>query len=158
MAKFAKTKKMITRSLIFTVITLFAAACGSSDAPKDVEAVRDVNAKQTTNIQWLDSARDFGKITQGQKLAVSFRFKNTGDKPLVIESVKPACGCTVADYPKEPIAPGGEGEITGAFDSEGREGANHKEITVTTNTAEHTHVLTFDVTVVGGPQQQAPAN
>lgn len=151
---------MTVRSLILITIVSFAAACGSSDAPGDIDKLRNESSKQTTTIQWLDSARDFGNIILGQKLSVSFRFKNTGAKPLVIQSVHPACGCTVADYPKEPIAPGGEGEITGEFNSEGKEGQNHKEITVLTNTATHTHKLAFTVTVVGKPQQQAqaPAN
>lgn len=151
---------MTVRSLILITIVSFAAACGSSDAPGDIDKLRNESSKQTTTIQWLDSARDFGNIILGQKLSVSFRFKNTGSKPLVIQSVHPACGCTVADYPKEPIAPGGEGEITGEFNSEGKEGQNHKEITVLTNTATHTHKLAFTVNVVGKPQQQAqaPAN
>jgi len=149
---------MIARSLVFTVFVSFILGCTSSGSPKDVDAARNEGVKELTTIQWLDSARNFGKISEGQKLSVSFRFKNTGNKPLVIQSVHPACGCTVADYPKEPIAPGQEGEITGEFNSDGREGQNHKEITVYTNTAVHTHNLVFDVDVVGKPQPQVPAN
>ncbi|MBL7698016.1 MAG: DUF1573 domain-containing protein [Chitinophagaceae bacterium] len=151
---------MTVRSLIFLTFVSFAAACGSTDAPKDIDAIRNESSKELTTIEWIDSVRNFGNISEGQKLSVSFRFKNTGNKPLVIQSVHPACGCTVADYPKEPIAPGQEGEITGEFNSEGREGQNHKEITVRTNTAAHSHNLVFDVNVVAKPQQQAqaPAN
>lgn len=152
---------MIARSLVFTAFVSFIVACNGSDAPapKDIEAARNEGVKELTTIQWLDSVRNFGQISEGQKLSVSFRFKNSGDKPLVIQSVHPACGCTVADYPKQPIAPGQEGEITGEFNSDGREGQNHKEITVYTNTAAHTHNLVFDVNVVGKPQPQAaPAN
>jgi Protein of unknown function (DUF1573) len=87
-----------------------------------------------TTVQWIDSVKDYGKITEGQKLEVVFRFKNTGNKPLVIESVHPSCGCTVADPPKEPIAPGAEGEIKGYFDSNGKSGQQHKTINVMTNT------------------------
>jgi hypothetical protein len=102
-----------------------------------------------TTIEWLDTEKDFGKINEGQQLEVSFRFKNTGDKPLVIRSVRPGCGCTVADPPKEPIAPGAEGVIKGSFNSQGREGMNHKEIYVDANTKEaQNHVLKFTVEVV----------
>ena len=149
---------MFARPLILISLISLLASCGSSDTPRDIDTIRNENAKQTTNIQWIDSVRNFGKITEGQHLAVSFKFKNTGDKPLVIESVHPACGCTVADYPKQPIAPGQEGEITGEFNSEGREGQNHKEITVYTNTPAHTHSLIFDVEVVGRPRKEQPAN
>jgi hypothetical protein len=88
-----------------------------------------------------------GTITAGDKLTVAFRFKNTGDKPLVIESVQPSCGCTVANYPKEAIAPGGTGEITGAFDSKGKEGLQRKSMTVLANTPRQSYTLQFEVTV-----------
>jgi Protein of unknown function (DUF1573) len=102
-----------------------------------------------TTMQWIDSVKDYGKITEGQKLEVLFRFKNTGNKPLVIESVHPSCGCTVADPPKEPIAPGAEGEIKGSFDSNGKSGQQHKTIAVMANTkGTESHELTFTVEVL----------
>lgn len=149
---------MYPRTLLFVALIALVAACNSSGAPRDVDAAREESAKQITTIQWIDSVRDFGKITEGQRLAVSFRFRNAGNKPLVIESVHPACGCTVANYPKEPIAPGEEAEITGEFNSDGREGQNHKEITVNANTAQRTHNLIFDVNVVGKPSKQEATN
>jgi hypothetical protein len=98
--------------------------------------------------RWIDSVKDYGKIAEGQKLEVLFRFKNTGSKPLVIESVRPSCGCTVADPPKEPIAPGAEGEIKGSFDSNGKSGQQHKSITVMANTkGTESHELIFTVDV-----------
>lgn len=107
-----------------------------------------VDSTKFTSIEWLEQTKDYGKITEGQKLEVSFRFKNTGDKPLVIESVRPSCGCTVADPPKEPVAPGAEGEIKGAFDSNGKSGAQHKTIYVNANTkGAQSHELTFTVDV-----------
>src|SRR6476661_887348 len=121
---------MTPRSMLFIIAATVFASCGSSDSSVETDAAREAGARQLTTVQWIDSLRDFGRIIEGQKLAISFRFKNTGDKPLVIESVQPACGCTVADYPKQPLKPGEEGEITGEFNSEGREGQQHKEITV----------------------------
>jgi hypothetical protein len=107
-----------------------------------------VDSSKFTTIEWIEQSKDYGKITEGQKLEVSFRFKNTGNKPLVIESVHPSCGCTVADPPKEPIAPGNEGEIKGSFDSNGKEGEQHKTLVVTANTkGGQNHDLVFTVTV-----------
>jgi hypothetical protein len=101
-----------------------------------------------TTIQWIDSVRDMGQITEGQKLEIAFRFRNTGKKPLVIGNVAPSCGCTVADVPKEPIAPGKEGVIKGIFDSSAKPGVNTKTMTVTANTeGNQHHVLTFTVNV-----------
>jgi hypothetical protein len=141
--------------MLFIITVAVAASCGSSDSSVQIDAAREAGSKQLTTVQWIDSVRDFGKIIEGQKLAISFRFKNTGDKPLVIESVQPACGCTVADYPKQPLKPGEEGEITGEFNSEGREGQQHKEITVTANTPSHTQNLVFEVTVTGRPRNDS---
>ena len=138
--------------LAFVTVAFFT-SCGDANSTVDVDAAREAGSKQITTVQWIDSVRNYGKIIEGQKLAISFRFKNTGDKPLVIESVQPACGCTVADYPKQPLKPGEEGEITGEFKSEGREGQQHKEITVNTNTAMRSQNLIFEVTVAGNPKR-----
>lgn len=140
--------KSLLSLLFITAITL-AACSGNPDKVNAVSAAAMGDSTSFTSIQWIDSARDMGKISEGQKLQISFRFKNTGDRPLVIESVRPGCGCTVADYPKEPIAPGDEGEITGSFDSKGREGMQHKEIMVTANTkGSQEHHVYFNVEVV----------
>ena len=100
-----------------------------------------------TKIEWLDSSKSLGTITQGQVLKISYRFKNTGERPLIIQRVQPGCGCTVADYPKEPIAPGKEGLIQAEFDSKGKEGVQRKNIMVYANTPELMHTLWFDVTI-----------
>lgn len=144
---------MAPRTFLFSIAVIIFTSCGNEESSQDIEAARVEGSKQLTTIQWIDSVRNFGKIQEGQKVALSFRFKNTGTKPLVIESVKPACGCTVADYPKQPLKPGEEGEITGEFDSQGREGQQHKEITVTTNTPARTQNIIFEVTVLGKPKQ-----
>lgn len=122
---------------------VFMSACQNQAAEKIT-----VDQNTTTTVQWIDSIVDKGTIIEGQKLEIAFRFKNSGNKPLVIRNVQPACGCTVADFPKEPIAPGGEGMIKGSFDSNGRLGVNTKTMTVFTNTEgkEH-HTLTFSVNV-----------
>lgn len=133
---------MISR-LLYLGFLFFAVACGNSDAPSASSSA----ARQITSIQWVDSVRNLGKIMEGQKVAVSFRFRNSGNKPLIIESVQPSCGCTVADYPKEPIAPGAEGEISGTFNSEGREGLQHKELTVRANTQTPEQKVYFEVDV-----------
>lgn len=146
---------MHTRFLIVLIGVVFFASCGNDDEAAATDSALPASvAGQVTSIQWIDSAQDYGKINEGQKLAVTFRFRNSGNKPLIIESVKPTCGCTVADYPKQPIAPGKEGEITGEFDSNGREGLQRKHITVRTNTEPAEQDVSFQVNVIGKPQAQ----
>jgi hypothetical protein len=128
------------RVLIFSLLTatlLFA--CKNSDKKAEISAsalkAMLTDSSQFTTIRWEDStSKDFGKITEGQKLEVSFRFINSGNKPLVIQKVQPSCGCTVADQPNEPIPPGGEGIIRASFNSEGHIKMNHKTLTVYANT------------------------
>jgi hypothetical protein len=143
------------RILLFTIMLAgLAAGCNTTGDVKDPlsgDAKSDRSRKaipgQQTTIEWLDSVKNMGTITAGDSLKISFRFRNTGDKPLVIESVQPSCGCTVADYPKDPIAPGATGEITGAFNSVGKEGVQRKSMTVLTNTERQSYTLQFEVNV-----------
>jgi len=102
-----------------------------------------------TTMQWLDSMhRDLGKVKEGEQVEVSFRFKNTGTKPLVIASVRASCGCTIPETPKEPFAAGAEGFIKARFNSSGRTGMNHKAVYVTANTTPNTmQQLEFTVEV-----------
>ena len=126
---------------LYSVLTIAITGChlkennaGSSKSNSELAAILKDSANFTT-IQWLDSThKDFGKIAEGQKLEVAFRFKNTGDKPLVITRVQPSCGCTIAEQPTDPVPSGGEGLIKASFNSEGRTGVNHKTLYVFANT------------------------
>lgn len=146
---------------LFTCILLIAVgavSCNNQNADKQVAASTqetllphpgNKEPANLTTITWTDSVKQVGKITEGQKLKISFKFKNTGDKPLIIQAVNSSCGCTVADKPEKPIAPGQEGEIKGEFDSNGRVGILHKNIMVTANTSGSSyHTLTFEGEVV----------
>jgi hypothetical protein len=136
---------------LFAAVVLMTACQNQAQeksAPASTSAATSQQEQDLTTVQWLDSARDMGQITEGQKLEVSFRFKNTGNKPLIIKSVQPSCGCTVADVPKEPFAPGEEGVIKGVFNSEGKAGKNNKTLTVFANTQDNQpHTLSFMVDV-----------
>ena len=81
---------------------------------------------------------DFGKIKAGEKVSYSFRFVNQGGSDLIIQSASGSCGCTVPDFPKEPIPPGREGFIRVMFNSEGKTGVQEKQVTVLSNTMPNT--------------------
>ncbi|WP_205513382.1 DUF1573 domain-containing protein [Longitalea arenae] len=138
----------------FLALVVAATIVGCDYADKTPQGAAGVSkealdSSKFTTIEWIDSTRDYGKINEGQKLDVSFRFRNTGDKPLVILAVRPGCGCTAAEPPKEPIAPGAEGTIKASFNSDGREGHNSKDIFVEANTkGTQNHKVHFDVEVV----------
>ncbi|MDQ6904860.1 MAG: DUF1573 domain-containing protein [Bacteroidota bacterium] len=100
----------------------------------------DVNAMltgggftDTTSVQMIDSTYNFGSVNDGEKVEYSYRFRNTGKKPLIVSSAVASCGCTVPEKPEEPIKPGETGFLKVVFNSKGRVGPVHKEITVTSN-------------------------
>ncbi|HET9434196.1 MAG TPA: DUF1573 domain-containing protein [Chitinophagaceae bacterium] len=109
---------------------------------------KPIDTASLTTIQWLDGQnRDFGKMKDGENLDVSFRFKNTGNKPLIISRVWAQCGCTVAETPRKPYAPGETGVIKAAFNSSGKPGLNSKEVYMSANTNPSTSTLVFRVEV-----------
>ncbi|MEY2925508.1 MAG: hypothetical protein RLZZ337_2059 [Bacteroidota bacterium] len=89
------------------------------------------------------TSHDFGTIEEGVQATVTFTFKNTGNAPLVLNSVKASCGCTTPKWTKEPVAPGQEGTVTAIYNSQGRPGNFTKTITVTHNGEGGTEFLTI---------------
>lgn len=87
-----------------------------------------------TGIQFPVVAHDFGKVKQNTENNYVFKFTNTGKEPLLISDAKGSCGCTVPEYPKEPIAPGKTGEIKVVYKPGGQQGNQNKTVTVTANT------------------------
>lgn len=93
-----------------------------SDEAKQEGAATNVvpylsDSSKFTIYSWKDTMLDFGTVTKGKMVEIKFICTNTGTKDLVLANVKPSCGCTLADYTKQPIAPGKTGFITTKFDS-----------------------------------------
>lgn len=127
---------------IFLSIACLAvlAACNNQ---KTVESAAD--SKETSEIAAVDTSNapafkfekevyDFGEIKEGEKVTYDFKFKNIGNSPLIISSATATCGCTIPDYPKEPVAPGAEGVIRVIFNSAGKPGMQNKIVSITANT------------------------
>lgn len=90
---------------------------------------------------------DFGDILENQKVETTYEFTNTGKADLLIADCRAACGCTVPDWPKEPIKPGASGKIKVVFDSAGKAGKNSKIVTVIANTQTGSVELKFTANV-----------
>lgn len=142
------------RNWIILVICCALSSClnttdrNNQSEPAPVVSNEPVDSSTLTSIQWIDSSLNLGSVSEGELVNVKFRFRNTGDKPLVIKSVRASCGCTTPEPPTRPYAPGEEGEITASFNSANRVGLNRKEIFVSANTKKQlTHVLEFQVEV-----------
>ena len=122
--------------ILFLLVTLTAISCDVRRKDKiadDAASQKALALKDSTTVQIIDSAYNFGKVTDGDKVEYSYRFKNTGNKPLVIVEAHASCGCTVPQKPEKPILPGEIGFIKIVFNSKGRVGNAHKTITVISN-------------------------
>jgi len=92
------------------------------------------------------SEHDFGTVKKGSKNETEFIVTNNGNADLVIINASATCGCTVPDYPKTPIKPGSSAPIKVAF-SANSAGAQSKTVTLTTNTATGSELLTVKANV-----------
>lgn len=99
---------------------------------------------------------DFGTIGEGQKVTFTYKLKNTGQAPLIIQKAEPSCGCTVPDWSRNPIPVGGTGFVKAEFDSNGKGGINNKTITVTANTWPKTTTLRFKAMVTPKTEMKGP--
>lgn len=127
--------------LILIVTVSLLAACNNGN---DGISTNDINIGANGDmpmIQFDEESHDFGKITQGEKVSFSFKFKNTGKANLIISSASASCGCTVPKPPKDPLAPGATDKIDVTFDSNGKSGHFDKQVTVITNCDPNTKVL-----------------
>ncbi len=147
--------KLMKSALAIGLMAFVLGACGSDkDAEKRIaELENKINQLQSAqpgaaatptpevkpegplpSFSFEAEEHDFGTITEGDVVEHTFKFTNTGDAPLIIQSAKGSCGCTVPTWSKEPIPVGGTGEIVAKFDSKGKPNIQNKTVTVTANT------------------------
>jgi len=126
-------------------------SCGSEDNSSQVStelignphtaSSEEINEEDLPFFEFDEEIKEFGTITQGEAVSLSFRFKNVGKSDLIISSAQGSCGCTVPEWPKEPIKPGVEGLIKVTFNSTGKQGKQNKTVTLVANTMPNTKVL-----------------
>ncbi len=137
-------KHSIGMAAVF-VFLLAACSGGAEDKIKsaeDREAVESqVNNQEVAAFEFDKEFHDFGDIPEGEKVNTVFSFTNTGNSPLIISNARGSCGCTVPDYPRKPIPPGGTGEIKVSFDSSNRAGKQDKTVTIDANTVPRSTIL-----------------
>jgi len=91
-------------------------------------------SRKPPKMEFETTSYTYDTIKQGDIVEYSFKFKNVGERPLVIKDVKGSCGCTIGSYPFLDIAPNEENAIKARFDSKGKKGAQFTTITVYSNT------------------------
>ena len=118
-----------TLLLIFTLLTVTLAA---------VAQPRISSNKETHN---------FGQIEWKKPVTVEYTITNTGNEPLVLTNVTTSCACAVADWTKEPIAPGAKGTVKASFDAKAL-GRFDKSIGIYSNATPNLVYLKFTGEVV----------
>lgn len=132
-------KKYLFLSLAFALMVSVVAFAQNTQNPANKPAAQNNNMAV---FQWDKTTYDFGNIPQNQPVTATFKFKNVGKVPLVITSAVGSCGCTVPNWPKEPIAPGESAEIKATFNA-AAPGAFNKTVSITANVEGGTAVLTL---------------
>jgi Protein of unknown function (DUF1573) len=115
-------------------------------------AINKSNGKITV-LKFDEMAYAWGKIKEGEKMTHNFKFTNTGTNDLIISDARGSCGCTVPEWPKEPIKAGKSGELKVIFDSKGKVGEQSKTVTVTANTEPANTVIMIKGTVEAAAEE-----
>ena len=145
--------------LLLAIFLTVVSACGQKRKLNENVITMDISGidstlKKTT-IKFVSTEHNFGKVKEGEKVAHTFEVLNTGKADLLLQNVKPSCGCTTPNYEKKPIRPGKKGTIEVVFDTKGRPGKQRKTVMVVTNTEPPNTVLFFTCEVTPAENQKS---
>jgi len=173
---------MKAKLILMMVVAVLATACKDKDAEKKIAAlearVTNLEGKRPIGaptpgapvnttpevkpegplpaLEFDATEHDFGTIKEGDKVTHVYKFKNTGEAPLIVQEAKGSCGCTASDWTKTPIPVGGEGFVKAEFDSKGKPNVQNKTVTVTANTWPKQTTLKFKAMVVPAAGSNGP--
>ena len=137
-------KTLVIALALVLALGIFSCRKKGENFPPDPNLKLDTELfKDTTQIEFVDSVRfHFDTINQGDKVEHDYRIKNTGSKSLIIARAFGSCGCTVPEYPKDPVKPGEIATIHVTFNSAGKPaGPIEKNVTLVCNTNKHNEML-----------------
>jgi hypothetical protein len=133
---------MIMKKLFFICsISLLAVACSGKKSPAEI-----VGYKTTMKVA---STFNAGKIARGEMIHAKLEVENTGEYPLVLSDVSGSCSCTVADWSKDPIAPGEKGFVKADINTESfSEGEVARSVTILSNTTPPNTKVVIQATII----------
>jgi hypothetical protein len=140
-------KIFLLSALVIGLATVKVNAQTQSTAPTTA-VVPNENAAE---FKFVEETHDFGKIPQGKPVTVEMKFTNIGKEPLILSSVEPTCGCTVAKYTQTPIKKGEHGSIILTYNA-ANTGQFTKGTTIKSNAKTPVKVI-----YIKGEVAQAPA-
>ncbi|MCU0354299.1 MAG: DUF1573 domain-containing protein [Cytophagales bacterium] len=116
------------KKIAFTLVCLL----GLSAFAFAQNAAQATASAKAPAFKWEKTTHDFGAIPQSKPVTAEFKFTNSGKAPLIITAAQGSCGCTVADFSKEPVAPGKTGFVKATFNAAAM-GPFTKTVTLTSN-------------------------
>ncbi len=152
-------KKILHTLILLLVVSAFSYAQTAKKEAKETKKQADTEVQEIQNVNgpqmvFEELVVDYGEVDKGSDPLRKFHFTNLGTEPLVIKQAKGSCGCTVPDYPKEPIMPGESSAIDVRYDTN-RVGPFTKTVTLTTNMGEEKVVLTIKGKVNMPPTEES---
>lgn len=129
-AEISMTKKICTFAFLFGISLSLLNCSGTENKSETKQAVSKLPVLAFTD----SSSFDFGTVQEGAVVEHTFRFKNEGEYPLILNNITSSCGCTTPEWPKEPIAANDTSSIRVRFDTKHKAGPQVKTITVYANT------------------------
>lgn len=99
------------------------------------------------NIKFSKLDFNFGIVNKGQVISRYITFKNDGKRDLVISNVKSSCGCTIANWPKNPIAPNNSDSLLLELNTSSLNGKIMKTVTIISNSNPNTKVITINAQI-----------
>ncbi|OJW81872.1 MAG: hypothetical protein BGO69_15375 [Bacteroidetes bacterium 46-16] len=151
-------KKLFITLVCLSIGTLGAQAQGVSQASSQSQP--QTTAKENPNaakFKFKDEVHDFGELQEGPEAKYSFEFTNVGKEPLIIQNATGSCGCTVPDWPKQPILPGKKGQINVTYHTQGRVGPFMKDVYIQYNGSSERYTLHIKGTVKANPNPTTPS-
>ena len=133
-------KKVIIMLLCFTISGVAAKAQNNKQA--------DPNAGK---FKFTEETHDYGEVPEGPFAECDFVFTNTGNNPISITEAHGSCGCTVPEWPHDPILPGANAKIHVKYNTSGRVGPISKDVIINSNAQQSPMVLHIRGTVKAKP-------
>ncbi len=127
-------KKFYSLTFILVISAIYTLSCAQNPATEEKKSALGAG------IEFDKLTHEFGDIEYKGDGSCEFEFTNTGAEPLILSNVRSSCGCTVPDWPREPISPGEKGVIKVKYDTK-RVGNFSKSISVYCNAQEGPIVL-----------------
>lgn len=146
----ARQRAMADRSSNITKTPVNNNFAANNAQPQQAKPQPATPPKPATEMKFTAMSHDFGQINQDTENTHVFEFVNNGENPLIIENAKGSCGCTVPEYPRNPIAPGEKGEIKVVYKPGKQKGKQNKTVTITANTEPKTTRLSISADVQEG--------